>query len=71
MAAEDRSKMSVMLTSKHVSASVKYYTETLGFERADALLAEYVQPPLDDAVEAELMDYVGRRMSEIPKDMVA
>ena len=46
-------------------------TETLGFERADALLAEYEQPPLDDAVEAELMDYVGRRMSEIPKDMVA
>lgn len=46
-------------------------TETLGFERADALLAEYEQPLLDDAVEAELMDYVGRRISEIPKDMVA
>jgi uncharacterized glyoxalase superfamily protein PhnB len=32
MAAADRSKMSVMLTSNKVSASVKYYTETLGFE---------------------------------------
>ena len=46
-------------------------TQTLGCERADALLAEYEQPPLDDAVEAELMEYVGRRMSEIPKDIVA
>ncbi len=46
-------------------------TETLGFERADALLADYEKPPLDEAVEAELLAYVDRRSSEISKDMIA
>ena len=46
-------------------------TETLGFERADALLESYEQPPIDGSVEAELLDFVGRRMSEIPKDFTA
>jgi len=32
MAAEDRSKMSVMFTSTDVQKSVQFYTETLGFE---------------------------------------
>ena len=41
-------------------------TQQLGFERVDALLAEYERPPIDDAVEAELLDYVARRMAEIP-----
>ncbi len=43
-------------------------TETLGFERVDALLAEYERPAMDDTVEEELLDYVARRMTEIPKD---
>ena len=40
-------------------------TATLGFERADALLAGYEKPPIDDETETELLDFVARRMSEI------
>jgi trimethylamine--corrinoid protein Co-methyltransferase len=46
-------------------------TETLGRERADTLLAEYEKPPIDDAIEAELLEFVARRMREIPKDVRA
>ena len=46
-------------------------TQTLGFERADALLAEYEQPPMDEAAAAELEDFVGRRMVEISSEVVA
>ena len=39
-------------------------------QRANAewkrLLAEYEAPPLDDAVDAELRDYVERRKAEMP-----
>ncbi len=44
-------------------------TERIGFERVDALLGEYEKPPIDTAVEEELLDYVSRRMTEIPKDV--
>jgi len=43
-------------------------TEQLGWEQADALLASYEKPPIDDSVEAELLDFVARRMTEIPED---
>ncbi len=46
-------------------------TEALGFERVDQLLAQYEKPPIDEAVEAELLDFVGRRMSEISTEVVA
>ena len=46
-------------------------TETLGFERVDALLAEYERPPIDEAVEEELLDFVARRMDEIPRESFA
>ena len=32
-------------------------------------LANYEPPPLDDAVDAELLDYVGRRKSEMPDEI--
>lgn len=39
-------------------------------QRANArwrdLLTNYEAPPLDDAIEAELVDYIGRRKSEMP-----
>lgn len=46
-------------------------TATLGFERADAVLAEYEKPPLDSAVEEELLEFVARRMTEISTEVVA
>ena len=33
------------------------------------LLAEYEPPPIDDAAEAELADYVARRKSEMPDEI--
>ncbi|MBT5140273.1 MAG: trimethylamine methyltransferase family protein [Acidimicrobiaceae bacterium] len=45
-------------------------TATLGFERADALLSAYEKPPMDDGVEAELLDFVSRRVSEIPAEQM-
>ena len=42
-------------------------TQALGFERVDALMAEYEKPAIDDAVEEELLEFVSRRMREIPK----
>ena len=30
------------------------------------MLAEYEAPPLDDAIDAELRDYIARRKSEMP-----
>jgi trimethylamine:corrinoid methyltransferase-like protein len=29
-------------------------------------LAAYEAPPLDDAIDAELLDFIGRRKSEMP-----
>lgn len=42
-------------------------TNELGFDRVDELLASYEKPPIDDAVEAELLEFVERRMREIPR----
>lgn len=42
-------------------------------ERANALwkekLASYEAPPLDDAIDAELQDYIGRRKAEMPDEI--
>lgn len=43
-------------------------TEQLGWERAEALLASYEKPPIDDSVETQLLDFVARRMTEIPEE---
>jgi trimethylamine--corrinoid protein Co-methyltransferase len=43
-------------------------------QRANAtwkrMLAEYEPPPIDDAIDAELVDYVARRKSEMPDALV-
>ena len=42
-------------------------------QRANALwkrqLAEYEAPPIDDAIDAELLDYIGRRKAEMPDEI--
>jgi trimethylamine--corrinoid protein Co-methyltransferase len=43
-------------------------TQQLAFERVDSLLDDYEPPAIDDAVEAELLDYVARRLAEIPEE---
>jgi len=46
---------------------------TSAAERANAAwkkaLAEYEPPPLDDAIDAELVDFVGRRKAEMPDEI--
>jgi trimethylamine--corrinoid protein Co-methyltransferase len=46
---------------------------TSAADRANAawkkVLAEYELPPLDDTIDAELLDYVGRRKSEMPDEI--
>ncbi len=44
-------------------------TETLGLERVDELLERYEKPPIDESVEEELLNFVTRRMSEIPAEL--
>ena len=34
------------------------------------LLADYEAPPIDDAIDAELREYVDRRKSEMPDEIV-
>jgi trimethylamine--corrinoid protein Co-methyltransferase len=41
-------------------------TEALAARRVDRLLAQYEQPPLDEAVAEALADYVARRKAEMP-----
>ena len=41
-------------------------------QRANAIwkrrLAEYEPPPIDDAIDAELLDYLARRKAELPDE---
>ena len=32
-------------------------------------LASYEPPPIDDAIDAELQDYIGRRKAEMPDEI--
>ena len=58
------------------NASYEQWLEDGGLDaaqRANAIwkrrLTEYVAPPLDDAIDAELRDYISRRKSEMPDEI--
>jgi len=58
------------------NSSFEQWTEDGGLsqaERANAAwkraLANYEPPPIDDAIDAELLDYVGRRKAEMPDEI--
>ena len=58
------------------NSSFEQWTEDGGTDAAQranaawkAALAGYEPPPLDDAIDAELQDYVGRRKAEMPDEI--
>jgi trimethylamine--corrinoid protein Co-methyltransferase len=51
------------------SAAGSWDTAKRGREKAREILAEYQPPPMDDAVRAELDDFVGRRRRQIEGDV--
>ena len=58
------------------NSSFEQWTEDGGTSAADRAnsawkyaLATYEAPPFDDAIDAELLDYVGRRKAEMPDEI--